>query len=105
MNVNEYLLKHQPIIYRSFCNAIKYNRLSHAYLLVGNQGAPLIETATFLAKSLLCEHPNPLACSTCETCRKIDDGSYYDLLLLYNFLSESTVQRTDSELLYCYCSM
>ena len=93
MNVNEYLLKHQPIIYRSFCNAIKYNRLSHAYLLVGNQGAPLIETATFLAKSLLCDNPSPLACDNCITCLRIDDGNYADFLIVNG--SKGTIKKED----------
>ena len=93
MNVNDYLLKHQPVIYRSFCNAINYNRLSHAYLLIGNQGAPLIDTATFLAKSLLCDDPSPLACCNCITCMRIDDGNYADFILVDG--SKGTIKKDD----------
>ena len=82
MDIKNYLENYQKNILQTFINAINNKRISHAYLLSGENGMPLKESAIFFAKSLLCEHPNPLACSTCETCRKIDDGSYYDLLLL-----------------------
>lgn len=82
MNINEYLQKHQPVIYSSFCNAIKYNRLSHAYLISGNQGTPLLETAICFAKTLLCDDPTPLACNNCLTCMRVDDGNYADFILI-----------------------
>ena len=57
MQINKYLEKYQPVIYKIFENAIKDNRISHAYLLSGSNGMPLKETALFLAKSILCDSP------------------------------------------------
>ena len=65
MQVEKYLEQYQPIIYKTFVNSIKTNRLSHAYLLSGDPGTPLLEIAKFLAKSILCDDPSPLACNSC----------------------------------------
>lgn len=82
MRFGEFLEINQPILYRSFSRAIKEGRLSHAYLLVGEEGTPLQESAFFLAKSILCDSPSPLADETCLTCTRIDNGNYSDLFFL-----------------------
>lgn len=81
MQVGKYLQNHQPIIYKTFTNAIKNNHLSHAYLLVGNPGTPLYEVAHYLPKSILCDEPNPLACNSCITCLRVDDNNYPDFIV------------------------
>lgn len=78
----EYLEKYQPLVYRSFLNAFHSDRLPHAILLVGESGTPLKETALYLAKSIVCDEPSPLACESCRTCDRIAHGSYTD----YSFL-------------------
>ncbi len=81
MQIASYLEKYQPIIYKIFINAKRDNKLSHAYLLSGSIGMPLKETAMFLAKSLICDDPNPLACEKCITCLRVDEGNYPDLII------------------------
>lgn len=81
MQIEQYLKEHQPIIYRTFINALSSKKLSHAYLLSGSVGMPLKETAIFLAKSILCDSPNPLACNECVTCNRIDHNNYPDLMV------------------------
>ncbi len=81
MQVEKYLEQYQPIIYKTFVNSIKTNRLSHAYLLSGDPGTPLLEIAKFLAKSILCDDPSPLACNSCITCLRVDDNNYPDYFL------------------------
>ena len=81
MQIEKYLQEYQPVIYKTFVNALETNKLSHAYLLSGSIGMPLKETALFLAKSLLCDHPNPLACNECIACMRVDEGNYADLML------------------------
>ena len=81
MQIASYLEKYQPIIYKTFINAKRDNKLSHAYLLSGSIGMPLKETAMFLAKSLICDDPNPLACEKCITCLRVDEGNYPDLII------------------------
>ena len=81
MQIKEYLEKYQPTIYKTFVNALHNEKLSHAYLISGNPGMPLKETALFLAKSILCDSPNPLACNSCITCARINEGNYPDVMV------------------------
>ncbi|MCH5180082.1 MAG: DNA polymerase III subunit delta [Erysipelotrichales bacterium] len=82
MKIGKYLKERQNTVYQTFFNAINTSRLSHAYLLVGEQGTPLLESAIFLAKTLVCDNPNPLACEECLTCLRIDEGNYADLIIV-----------------------
>ena len=93
MQIAEYLKKYQPIIYKTFVNASKEEKLSHAYLLSGSIGMPLKETAMFLAKSLICDNPNPLACEQCMTCLRVDEGNYSDLRVFDG--SEGRIKKED----------
>ena len=76
MQLDKYLKEKQPIIYQTFTNSLANHTLSHAYLIVGNPGTPLLETAKFLAKTVLCDDPSPLACSNCITCLRIESTSF-----------------------------
>ena len=93
MQIEKYLRNRQPIIYQTFTNSLKNQTLSHAYLLVGNPGAPLMETAKFLAKSILCDDPSPLACSNCITCLRIESDNYPDVITLDG--SKATIKKED----------
>ncbi len=81
MQIEKYLEEYQPVIYKTFCNALESKKLSHAYLLSGSIGMPLKETALYLAKSLICDNPHPLACNECITCMRVDEGNYADLMI------------------------
>ena len=93
MQIDRYLKKHQPIIYQTFTNSLAKKTLSHAYLLVGNPGTPLLETATFLAKTILCDDPSPLAWCNCITCLRIDSDNYPDVITLDG--SKATIKKED----------
>ena len=82
MKMGAYLKNYQKVVYQTFLNALNSSHLSHAYLLIGEQGTPLLESAIFLAKSLVCDNPNPLACEECLTCHRIDDQTYADLIII-----------------------
>ena len=82
MQVAKYLENKQPIIYRTFVRSLQNKHLSHAYLISGNPGTPLLDVAKFLAKSILCDNPDPLACNNCITCLRIDDSNYPDFIVL-----------------------
>lgn len=88
-----YLENCQPIIYRTFVNALNKKQVSHAYLLSGEPGTPLLACATFLAKSLLCDKDSLLACNECFTCLRVDDGNYADFILLDG--STKTIKKDD----------
>lgn len=82
MRVETYLKKYQPIVYQTFLNSFQKKHLSHAYLISGNPGTPLLEVAEFFAKSILCDEPDPLACGSCITCLRIDDQNYPDFIVI-----------------------
>ena len=93
MQIGKYLEENQPIIYKTFVNAFKNHTLSHAYLLVGNPGTPLYEVAQYLAKSILCDDPSPLACNNCITCMRIDSNNYPDIIKLDG--SKAIIKKED----------
>jgi len=97
MFIKDYLKEKQPSIYQTFSNAIKNNQLSHAYLIIGETGTPLKETAIYLAKSLLCDKPNPLACENCITCLRIENGQYADIIIEDG--SKGTIKKVDVDLI------
>ena len=91
MQVGKYLQNKQPIIYRTFVRALEQGHLSHAYLISGNPGTPLLDVAKYLAKSILCDDPDPLACNNCITCLRIDDNNYPDFIVLNG--EESSIKK------------
>ncbi len=93
MQIGKYLEQNQPIIYQTFTNSLKNRTLSHAFLLVGNPGTPLYEVAKYLAKSILCDEPSPLACDSCITCMRIDSDNYPDIIKLDG--SKATIKKED----------
>ena len=80
--MHAYLSKHQPQILQLFDHALTNKKVSHAYLLSGKPNTPLLDVARFLAKALVCEHPNPFADLTCSICQRIDAGDYVDFKVL-----------------------
>ena len=95
MQIKQYLAKYQPIIYQTFKNALQGERLSHAYLLSGSSGMPLKEAAVFLAKSILCDDNHDLACNSCITCLRIDEGNYPDVIIIDG--ATSKIKKGDIE--------
>ncbi len=95
MQIDKYLEEYQPIIYKTFVNALQTKKLSHAYLLSGSVGMPLKETAIYLAKSILCDNPNPLACNSCITCCRVDENHYPDLLVFGD--GDAKIKKGDIE--------
>lgn len=78
----------QDALVQTLTNAIKNNRLHHAYILTGIRGVGKTTTARIIAKALNCTgkdgHGGPTIkpCGLCENCKAISEGRHIDILEL-----------------------
>jgi DNA polymerase-3 subunit gamma/tau len=71
----------QRHVTQTLANAVKANRIAHAYLFSGPRGTGKTSTARVLAMALNCEHgPTPEPCGECEPCRRIIAGNALDVI-------------------------
>jgi DNA polymerase III subunit gamma/tau len=62
-------------------NAIKRDRLAHAFLMTGVRGVGKTSTARLIAKALNCEHgPTIDPCGACDACVAIAEGRHIDVI-------------------------
>ncbi|MCG5509380.1 DNA polymerase III subunit gamma/tau [Ectothiorhodospira lacustris] len=71
----------QPHVVRALSNALREDRLHHAYLFTGTRGVGKTTIARVLAKCLNCETGvTATPCGRCGACREIDAGRFIDLI-------------------------
>ena len=81
MDFKKYLQDFQPLVFKTFSNALKTNKIAQAYLIKGNDCAPVLECAKFLSKTLICDEED-FACDNCLSCIRFEEGNYSDFKLL-----------------------
>jgi DNA polymerase-3 subunit gamma/tau len=71
----------QEHVTRTLENAIKTDRVHHAYLFCGVRGLGKTTAARILAKALVCERgPTPEPCNECFQCKAINTGHSVDVI-------------------------
>jgi DNA polymerase-3 subunit gamma/tau len=71
----------QEHVTETLANAIKNNRVAHAYIFSGARGVGKTTAARILAKGLNCaQGPTAEPCGVCDSCREIAAGSSLDVI-------------------------
>ena len=70
----------QDYIVKTLTNAIKNNKIAHAYLFAGPRGTGKTSVAKLFAKAINCESFNFESCDDCENCKAYLEGNHPDII-------------------------
>ena len=92
--VKDVLKAKEPIVYLSLKNDLENNRLAQCYLLYGQVNPLKKDTAFLLAQSII-ENKQSFACEECNTCLRIKDNKYFDVIYVDG--TKSSIKVDDIE--------
>ena len=69
----------QEKITRHLQNAIRMQKVSHAYLMQGESGSGKKMLASIFAKTLQCEEKGIEPCGKCKSCKQADSYNHPDI--------------------------
>ncbi len=70
----------QETTVRTIKNAVKENKVGHAYLFCGPRGTGKTSMARLLAKAVNCDNPEEAPCGHCENCIAANNGTHPDII-------------------------
>lgn len=70
----------QKHIVATLKNAVKQNKIAHAYLFCGPRGTGKTSIAKLLAKAVNCENHEQAPCNVCQSCVAIQQGNHPDIV-------------------------
>ena len=72
----------QDYIVKTLVNAIKINKIAHAYLFAGPRGTGKTTIAKLFAKAINCENFNNESCDECDSCNAYLSSNHPDIIEL-----------------------